>query len=462
MPQVPSPVPARVVCRACASFRPAAPQPRWQRALLTALLVLLLMLPAGCGRERPGAPAPLATSVPAAPLQEVAPPPGVQQLATALDSHSPQLRILAPADGATLPDGPWTLRLQVRDWPLTDAGELGLGGHVVVQLDDEPPQRLSQATANGELTLAMAPLRPGSHRLTAYTARPWGEAVKQPGAFSQIQLQRVAPTPLRVPAAGTPQLIAVSPGPQPAVEPVLLDWLLLDAPLQGLREGDASWRLRVSVNGDSFLVNQNSPLWLKGWRPGSNSLQLDLVDALGEPLNPPFNSLVAEVVIQAGAPRPIWLNQLEPTALARLLGEARAASQPPLAAAPLPIQPAAPEREPEQEPAEVQSEPASPAAPEPIPNPDSEPEPSQEQELEPEPELEVELEPGLEPGPTEPVQPLSQPAAAPAPLPLANPERIAPSTSLSGSAREQVRDDGKLIQPRGQGPLAGLRERFGS
>lgn len=447
------------------------------------LALLVVLLPVGCGRNRAAEPATLAVSAPSAPLQEVAPPPGVQQLAAALADHSPQLKILAPSDGATLPDGPWSVRLQVNDWPLAETGELGLGAHVVVQLDDEPPQRLALTSgpSTDELSVEMAPLRPGSHRLTVYAARPWGEAVKQPGAFRQIQLQRVAPTPLRVPAPGTPQLIAVSPGSAPQAEPVLLDWLLLDSPLQGLREGDDSWRLRVSVNGDSFLVDQNTPLWLKGWRRGSNTLQLDLVDGRGEPLNPPFNSLVSEVTIDAGAARPAWLNRLEPAALAQLLGQAPAPPEPSVAAeAPAepettPAPEANPEPEREAEPAAAPAptpEPDQPLTPEPIassssrttPQPEPEPTEPDPQPLEPmQPQAIPAPEPEPEPEPqSSPAEPAPTPAAASSPAPLTDVERVGPSTRLSGSAREQVRDDGSLIKPRGQGPLSGLRERFGS
>jgi hypothetical protein len=477
----------------------------------TSLALLLVLMPLGCGRERASQAPPLATSAPAAPMQEVAPPPGVQQLATALGEHSPQVSILAPADGSTVPNEPWNLRLQLRDWPLADAGDLGLGAHVVVQLDDEPPQRIAQASQaagspstnagaqTAELNLTMPPLRPGSHRLTVFAARPWGEVVKSPGASSQILLQRVAPNPLRVPAPGSPQLIAVSPGPEPRPEPVLVDWLLLDAPLQGLREGDASWRLRVSVNGDSFLVDQNSPLWLKGWRSGSNSLQLELVDGRGEPLNPPFNSLVTDVVIQANAPRPAWLNRLEPADLARLLGQAPPTTEPipepsaaPAAEPPLPPEPApepeqsrAPSQDteapPEPEPAAsaapdpaTPSDPATasmpepPVAPRPLPGAVAAPEPTGMEDLQggttpgiqPDPDPEAALEPVAVPlTQAEPTATAASSTIQPAPT---NPERIAPSTSLRGSAREQVRDDGSLIQPRSQGPLAGLRERLGS
>ncbi|WP_156818425.1 hypothetical protein [Cyanobium gracile] len=249
--------------------------------------------------------------------QEVAPPLAVQQLQEALEARRPRVEIVSPADGALLPAGPWTLQLRVEDWPLVDAGPLGLGPHLVVQLDGDPPLPLTATSTT------MRPLEPGSHRLTVYAARPWGEAVKSPGAQRQIRLHRVAANPLGQPAPGTPQLIAVSPRGTAATTPLLLDWLLLEAPLQNLRSGDGSWRLRISINGDSFLVDRQTPLWLEGWRTGSNAVLFDLLDGLGEPLNPPFNSLVGEVILEPGGEAPRWQKgRLTPSELAILLGEA--------------------------------------------------------------------------------------------------------------------------------------------
>ncbi|SBO43594.1 hypothetical protein [Cyanobium sp. NIES-981] len=297
------------------------------------LALLLALLTAGCQRlGQPGhdAAGPLASTAPGGSLQEVPPPGGVRQLQGDLAAHHPHVRIDSPADGSVLPAVPWTLELAVQDWPLADAGSLGMGPHVVVQIDEQPPLRLSQAgpagnpTAGGgssSLSIELPPLEPGSHRVTAYAARPWGEAVKAAAASDQIRLARVAPNPLSQPAAGTPQLIPVSPAFPSPHQPVLIDWLLRDAPLQGLRQGDAGWRLRITVNGDSFLVDENTPLWLEGWRRGSNTVLLELVDGLGAPLNPPFNSLVREVWIDPLEPGPAWeAAALAPDQAAQLLG----------------------------------------------------------------------------------------------------------------------------------------------
>ncbi|WP_322764233.1 hypothetical protein [Cyanobium usitatum] len=441
---------------------------RWRQRLLAVLLVAALMLLAGCNqvgtsRSSGPAPAPLPVQGPSGRLQEVAPPAAVQQIQAALAERQPQVSIQIPRDGSDLPAGPVKLQVQVRDWPLVDAGVLGLGPHLVVQVDDLAPQRLTTSRSGQfptRLDAELPPLGPGSHRLTAYAAKPWGEVVKSPGAWDQVRVNRVAANPLATPQLGTPQLIGVGTADLAGREPVLLDWLLIDAPLQGLRDNDGSWRLRVTVNGDSFLVDQNSPLWLKGWHSGSNSVLMELLDGRGAPLNPPFNTLVSEVTINSSSPTPSWQRgHLDASELAQLLGEE-------------PATPAAPEPEPEPEPeaepvpeAPVEaieinptpaSEPQSPLEPESSPEPESpaEPEPL------PDPEQLPELEPAVEAELAEPAQQDAPPAeSAPTTAPT---DRLSASTSLEGSARSQLNPDGSLLKPKAPGPLAGLRQKLGT
>jgi hypothetical protein len=474
-----------------------------RRALVALVLVVLTVVSGGCGsKATPGAaavsPSSLSATPPAGALQEVAPPGAVRQLNERLNERAPQVRVLAPQDNALLPAGPWTLKLQVSDWPLSDAGALGLGPHLVVQLDDQAPIRITSLDAAS--AVALPDLRPGSHRITVYAARPWGEAVKAPGASTQIRVHRVARNAAELPASGSAQLIAASPDAQQAMEPVLIDWLLLDAPLQNLRGDDARWRLRISVNGDSFLVDRQTPLWLKGFKRGSNAVQLELLDGRGDPLNPPFNSVVREVVIGGSGAQPAWLRpRLSPTDLALLSGEqpvAEAEPEPEATAAPEPKapnttpQPSTASQEPEstatsQPKAETEPpaepEPPTPTEPPSALEPSSTPEPSPEPAspamppagetsseandpviANPAPEAPTpSLEPDApaEPAPPGPHAPANAPSGAlaqPAPA-----ERLAPQTSLTGSARDQVNADGELLKPSPRGPLAGLREKLG-
>jgi hypothetical protein len=342
----------------------AAQLPRWLGHPLSLLLALsLLVLPGGTGSSEAlglpgrnpqpinGQSTPLERSSPGG-LQEVAPPLAVQQLQEALAQRQPRVEILAPANETLLPPGPWTLRLRVQDWPLVDGGPLGLGPHLVVQVDNEEPLPLTSTERT------MPPLAPGSHRLTVFAARPWGEAAKNPGAWCQIRLHRTAANPPELPEPGLAQLIPVSPAATAAGEPLLLDWLLLDAPLQNLRGDDARWRLRVSINGEDLVLDRQTPLWLKGWKPGRNAIRFELLDGRGEPLNPPYNSLVRELELNPGTPLASWQRgPLSPAELAILLGEA--AAPPPLGAR---INPGA-EPEPASHPAPAPAVSATEAAP---------------------------------------------------------------------------------------------------
>ena len=256
-------------------------------------------------------------------LQEVSPPAAVHQFKDALGEKLPQLKILEPANGAMVADGAWTLRVKVSDWPLIDAGSLGLGPHLLAMIDGEPPRVLTATQTE------MPPLSPGSHRLTVTAAWPWGEVIKSHGAFDQIRLHRAAVNPLAVPPLGSAQLFVTSPNSNSKnmAQPVLVDWLLIDSPLQNLRQDDAGWRLRITVNGESFLVDQQTPLWLTGWRSGANALLWELVDGRGEPLNPPYNSIVTEFYLEdSEASKPLnlpWLSsQINSDDLAVLLGNA--------------------------------------------------------------------------------------------------------------------------------------------
>ena len=527
------------------------------------------------------------TSAPGGHLQELPPPLAVQQIQAALADRQPRVTILAPTDGTNLPNGNWTLKLLAQDWPLTDGGSLGLGPHVVIQIDDQEPIRLSEhrSTPQGDsLQLTLPPLTPGSHRITAYAAKPWGEAAKNSGAASQIRVDRVAANPLTVPKPGSPQLLPVSPLGVVSSEPVLLDWLLLDAPLQHLRDNDGSWRLRVSVNGDSFITDQNVPIWLKGWTSGSNSLQLELLDGRGKPLNPPFNSLVSELVLKPSEPKPRWqLGRLSAEELASLVGQTPTPAtprptKPKAVAAPIPapepppqpttkpepepepehkVEPQAAVEEPELQTAEPRAAEPQPAIPQTVEPQPAEPEPAQSENaivapnsteardgesattapeespgengdqtlLENNPPLGFQPsdpKPGPNPeaiddddaddqrtvlaeGREEPASELrstnpdalaepeeiakpdaltnpddlpnleelfnrddpAEPSAsgdrdAVIPPPITNPDRLTPSTSVVGSARDQVHEDGSLIKPKRKGPLAGLRERLAS
>jgi hypothetical protein len=88
-----------------------------------------------------------------------------------------------------------------------------------------------------------------------------------------------------------------------------------------LRDGDGRWRLRLSVDGDSFLVDQQDALWLKSSASSAGSLvQMELLNGVGEPITPEFNNQLIHQSGKKTAP-PTWLKaRLTEEELARLSG----------------------------------------------------------------------------------------------------------------------------------------------
>ena len=255
-------------------------------------------------------------------LQEVAPPGGVQELRRSLDKHRPKLRLLSPIDDAVVDAEPITLEMEIADWPLNQDPALGFGPHVVLQIDDQPPQRLSESD-DGLLKVSLSELSPGSHRFSAWAAYPWGEAVNSPGATISWRLHRWQSLPGTQPDQEGPWLVPIVPTSWRSGQPLLLNWLIWNAPLQNLREGDQRWKLRLSLDGNSVLVDQQEAIWLKGpSQPGGVSVQMELLDGLGEPLTPVFNNRLIHIEGRSGERAAWYKNHLSDGELATLSGTA--------------------------------------------------------------------------------------------------------------------------------------------
>jgi len=256
-------------------------------------------------------------------LHEVSPPAAVQQIRARLAHYKPQLSIESPANGEVLMKGlneKWPLVLNVKDWPLVDDPKFGLGAHLVIEVDDFPPLRIAKSQ-EGKIVLPMDGLTPGSHRLVAYLAYPWGEALKEPETSLDWRIHFFKKLEGTQPGTGETWLTIPSPSDRNFHEPLLIDSLIWNAPLQGLKEGDDKWRLRVIVNGESFLMDSQEPIWIQGLLPNESIVQFELLDRLGAPINPIFTNKL-RVMSMSSAEKPIWIGPgLHENQLARLLGE---------------------------------------------------------------------------------------------------------------------------------------------
>ncbi|GAB4359728.1 MAG: hypothetical protein Fur0042_29250 [Cyanophyceae cyanobacterium] len=350
------------------------------------------------------------------PLEEVAPPEVLQRLGQTLAVHRPQVTIGQPKPEQTLQDNRVAVQIQVKDLPIFKDADLGLGPHVRVLLDDRPVAEIYDLSE----PLILENLEPGTHTLRAFAARPWHESFKNDGAFAQVTFHVYAANGRNQPDRDRPLLTYSEPEGNYGAEPLLLDFYLTNAPLHWLaRERDdddiEDWRVRVTVNGSSFVLDSWQPIYLKGFQPGTSWVELELLGDGGAPIDNVYNHPIRTIAYRPGGQ----------DALSRLLrGEM------PLVEALAMVDPdyVPPQPEPEPEPVTEAEEPQP--EPEPLPaseaeEPQSAPELNLEDsapastfepasELEPEAE-ESQPEPTSEPEVPDLEDPTPEPASEPAP-----------------------------------------------
>ncbi|OKH46335.1 hypothetical protein NIES30_16640 [Phormidium tenue NIES-30] len=234
-------------------------------------------------------------------IAEVSPPETLETLKQIIDAYTPQVRILSPRPGEVLDDTSVSVRLQVRGLPLFKDDAYDLGPHLHLFLDNEPYQAVYDLSE----PITFDGLSPGTHTLRVFASRPWHESFKNQGAFDQRTFHVVAPTPQNELNAKAPLLTYSRPQATYGAEPIMLDFYLTNAPLHMSAQAEANddlhdWRIRCTVNDQSFVFDQWQPIWLKGFKPGRNWVQLELIDESGNPIDNRFNNTVRIIDYQPG------------------------------------------------------------------------------------------------------------------------------------------------------------------
>ena len=266
---------------------------------LFAAAVLILGL-AGCGAGNPESSKSGNKSGSASALlnriSEVSPPEAIQQLRQALKIYQPQISILFPLPDEVLQDVNVSVQFQVKDFPIFKEANLGLGPHLQVLLDNQP----YAAVYDINQPLTLSDLEPGTHTLRLFATSPWEESLKNEGAFAQTTFHVFTKTQDNNPDRTLPLLTYNSPQGSYGAEPILLDFYLTNAPLHHIAQANSAdeildWKIRATVNGESFAIDQWQPIYLKGFKPGKNWVQLELIDEEGNTVKNAFNNTVRAI-----------------------------------------------------------------------------------------------------------------------------------------------------------------------
>lgn len=234
-------------------------------------------------------------------LAETAPPEVIQELRQDLEKYQPQVKIVNPRPNEVLTDDRVAVQFQVKDLPIFKDKKLGLGPHLHVLLDN----RTYQAVYDISQPLVFDNLEPGTHTLRAFASRPWHESFKNEGAYAQTTFHIFTKTQENSPDPNLPLLTYSRPQGSYGAEPILLDFYLTNAPLHLVAREDkkddiADWRIRCTVNGRSFLLDQWQPVYLKGFKPGKNWVQLEFLDENGDRVPNVFNNTARIIIYEPG------------------------------------------------------------------------------------------------------------------------------------------------------------------
>ena len=269
---------------------------QWARLLCSGLLIGLLSIGlVSCGgEETPQAEEVEEAPAPKAALTEVAPPTIFEELRQTIDNYQPQVSILSPQNGEVIEDTQVSIEVDVKDYPLFKNEDLGMGPHLHVILDNQP----YRAVYSAEEPIVFEDLTPGTHTIRMFASRPWHESFKNEGAYAQVTFHLFTETGENAPDSEQPLLTYSRPKGGYGAEPILLDYYLTNAPIR-LDDEDSSavnpasqrdWRVRATINGESFIMDSWLPVYLEGFEEGQNWIKLELLDSDGNLIDNAFNT----------------------------------------------------------------------------------------------------------------------------------------------------------------------------
>ena len=232
-------------------------------------------------------------------LAEVAPPTVIEELGLTLDQYQPQVKIISPQTDQVFSDTTIAVQLDVKDYPLFKDPDLEMGPHLHLILDNNP----YQAVYSVDEPIILEDLTPGTHTLRVFASRPWHESFKNDGAYAQTTFHILTQTGDNAPNPNLPLLTYSRPNGKYGAEPIMLDFYLTNAPLHLVAQENsddqvADWRIRATINGESFLLDTWQPIYLNGFDEGNNWVQLEFLDEQGNRVDNSFNNTVRVITYE--------------------------------------------------------------------------------------------------------------------------------------------------------------------
>ncbi|MEI6329599.1 MAG: hypothetical protein WCP16_10230 [Pseudanabaena sp. ELA645] len=265
----------------------------WKKLASLVMAIALCFYLTACGGEQKTEIQAPVQKVETTGITEVSPPAEIQRLSRLLDSYEPQVSIVSPKPDQVLDDTQVSVKFDVKNLPIFKNADFGLGPHIHVTLDNQE----YKAVYDLNQTATFDHLSAGTHIIRAFASRPWHESFKNQGAYAQTTFHVLTKTGENTPAAKTPLLTYSRPVGSYGAEPIMLDFYLQNAPLHLLTQDldkaediNNDWKVRATIDGQTFTFDRWEPMYLKGFKQGKNWVKLELIEEDGDEIANVFNS----------------------------------------------------------------------------------------------------------------------------------------------------------------------------
>jgi hypothetical protein len=234
---------------------------------------------AGLGQYLLGLGLLLVSSAPQAVAQTiVSTPSSIEALAPTTDRYMSKVTIVAPKEGETLDVTEVPLKITAQRFPVGKDPKTGLGLHLKILVDNEPPVNYFNLEDPVKLNLA-----PGTHTVRVIAVRPWEQSYRNLTALAHVTFNVQKSDKRNAPKFKTGEglLTVISPGGTSSetygAEPILLDYIV-----DGVNLGKDNYKVRYTLNGKSTITIDRKELYLTGWKTGPNQLVVELINASGK------------------------------------------------------------------------------------------------------------------------------------------------------------------------------------
>ncbi|MGI4834905.1 MAG: hypothetical protein ACRYFK_15735 [Janthinobacterium lividum] len=216
-----------------------------------------------------------------------------------------QMRLNAPVMGSTVPS-PVAFSYELSNFQLTKMtgsehatmmANSMKGQHIHLIIDDKP------YIAEYETKFSQL-MEPGKHVILSFLSRSYHESLKQKGAYDLRTISVGDGT--AKPDSATANFDVTAPTlfysrPKDVykgndAKKIMLDFYLVNTTLAS--DGN---KVRATINGSEFMLDQWLPYMMEGLPAGQATIKLELVDRGGKLIPGPYNSVTRTISVEPGA-----------------------------------------------------------------------------------------------------------------------------------------------------------------